>query len=397
MQRRNALSVLRAKCARPLAAVAAVLALAALPTTAPPAAAQSPEAPSAAAAGFTVFTNERGAHPPGHPQYGATKATVVYDVFAYTCDAVACYSNGSTTLPSQATYEAKVKEYMGASQFGGDPTAPVVLDFEAIEMTQLSNRQAALKAQGLWRTLLTWTRNAAPQAPICHYGYDWLTLNQDLIEDLHDENLLNCFAPRAYFYDGQSLAAWDSDFDAAIARDRAMAPNHPIYPYVNPYSFSSQTYVPGNAWAHMFAKVKASADGVVIWESTANNANACAWVSQNSYEMGVITGTGSTGPFQVSATLPSGNCIVPRGTTTTVPVTLTNTSTATTPATQMQSFNSTPGFSGSWKYWNVPALAPGATWSTELPMAVAATQTTSTALLRIRTGISDTRWAVIVQ
>ncbi|MFC5804127.1 hypothetical protein [Streptomyces formicae] len=379
----------------------AAFALAALPATAPPAAAQStaaqsPEAPSAAAAGFTVFTNERGAHPPGHPQYGATKATVVYDVFAYKCDAAGCTSNGGP-LPSQATYEAKVKEYMGANQFGGEATAPVVLDFEDIELTQVPTGQAATNAYNLWRQLLTWTRNAASQAPICHYGYDWQTRNQDLIKQLHTDGLLNCFAPRAYFDDGQTLSAWTERLDASIKRDRAIAPSHPIYPYVNPVSFPSETYQPGNTWAHMFQNVKAKADGVVLWETSAKNANACAWVSQNSYEMGVITGTSGSGPLRASATLPSGNCTVPRGTTTTVPVTLTNTSTATTPATQMQSFNSTPGFSGSWKYWNVPSLAPGATWSTELPMAVAATQTTSTALLRIRTGISDTRWAVIVQ
>ncbi|UUN26077.1 hypothetical protein [Streptomyces sp. FIT100] len=63
----------------------------------------------------------------------------------------------------------------------------------------------------------------------------------------------------------------------------------------------------------------------------------------------------------------------------------------------MQSFSGTAGFSGSWKYWNVPSLAPGASWSTELPMTVASSYDASTALLHIRTGLSDTRWAVVVQ
>ncbi|MBC9716039.1 hypothetical protein H9Y04_26200 [Streptomyces sp. TRM66268-LWL] len=54
-------------------------------------------------------------------------------------------------------------------------------------------------------------------------------------------------------------------------------------------------------------------------------------------------------------------------------------------------------FEGSWQYWNVPALAPGASWSTSLPLTIASTQTAGTALLHIRTGISDTRWAVVVK
>ncbi|MEJ8661838.1 hypothetical protein [Streptomyces sp. MS1.AVA.4] len=398
MHRRKVLTALRARSAKSLAATMAAFALAALPTTAPPAAAQSPEAPSAAA-GFAVFTNERGAHPPGMPQYGATKATVVYDVFAYRCDAAGCTSNGGA-LPSQATYEAKVKEYMGTGQFGGAATAPVVLDFEDIELTQVPTGQAATNAYNLWRQLLTWTRNAAPQAPICHYGYDWQTRNQELIKQLHDDNLLNCFAPRAYFDDGQSLTAWTGRFDASVARDRAMAPSHPIYPYVNPVSFPSETYQPGNSWAHMFQNVKAKADGVVLWETSAKNANACAWVSQNSYEMGVVTGTGSSGPLRASATPPSGNCTVTRGSQVAIPVTITNTSTSTTPATQMQSIGGqAPGvgtYGTGWQYWNIPSLAPGATAQTTLYLDVAATQVTSTVLLHLKTGVSDTRLALIV-
>ncbi|MFB6707868.1 hypothetical protein ACFCW6_24510 [Streptomyces sp. NPDC056333] len=372
---------------RRITVLAAALLIAALPTF---------STPAAAAASFPVFVNERGTSRPTLEQYGSTRSTVVYDVFAFTCDTAGCYSNGGA-LPSEATYAAKVKEYMGAGQFGGAATAPVVLDFESIELTQVPTGQAATNAYNLWRQLLTWTHTAAPQAPVCHYGYDWLTQNQNLIKQLHTDNLLNCFAPRAYFYDGQTLTSWDSNLDQSVARDRAMAPSHPIYPYVNPTSFQSESYVPGNTWAHMFAKVQAVADGVVIWEPSAENANACAWISQHSYEMGVITSTGSSGPLKATAAPPSGNCTVTRGTTTTVPVTITNTSSSTTAATQMQSFADTPGFSGSWQYWNVPSLAPGASWSTSLPMAIASTQTAGTALLHIRTGLSDTRWVVIVQ
>ncbi|MFI5633049.1 hypothetical protein ACIA8E_27445 [Streptomyces sp. NPDC051664] len=391
MQSRRVRSRLRApriaKLIRSVAVLAATLLIGVLPAL---------SSPASAAASFPVFVNERGANRPTLEQYGSTRSTVVYDVFAFTCDTAGCYSNGGA-LPSEATYEAKVKEYMGASQFGGAATAPVVLDFESIELTQVPTGQAATNAYNLWRQLLTWTHTAAPSAPVCHYGYDWQTRNQDLIKQLHTDNLLNCFAPRAYFNDGQTLASWDSTLDSSIARDRAMAPSHPIYPYVSPTAFPSETYVAGNTWAHMFAQVKAKTEGVVIWEPSASNANACPWISQHSYEMGVITNTGSSGPLTATASPPSGNCTVTRGTTITVPVTITNTATSTTAATQMQSFADTLGFSGSWQYWNVPSLAPGASWSTSLPMAIASTQTAGTALLHIRTGLSDTRWAVIVQ
>ncbi len=399
MQRRTPLgSSGPARLIRRAGLLMAALVLVALPgTTGTAAAAEDPTATAIAAeAAFPVYVNERGANRPTLEQYGAARSTVVYDVFAFTCDTAGCYANGGA-LPSQATYEAKVKEYMGANQFGGQATAPVVLDFEAIELTQVPTGQTATHAYNLWRQLLTWTRNAAPQAPICHYGYDWETRNQSLIQQLHTDELLNCFAPRAYFNDGQTLASWDSRLDTAVARDRAMAPGHPIYPYVSPTAFPSETFVPGNTWAHMFAQVKAKTDGVVVWEPSIRDANACPWFQQNSYEMGVLTGTSSSGPLKASATLPSGSCIVNRGTTTTIPVTITNTSSSTTAATQMQSFTGTPGFSGSWQYWNVPALAPGASWNTSLPMTITATQTAGTALLRIRTGLSDTRWAVIVK
>ncbi|MEU8570856.1 hypothetical protein AB0C51_21370 [Streptomyces pathocidini] len=399
MQRRNVLSALRSRYARPLAAAAAALGLAVLPIASSPTSAAAAEA----AAGFTVFTNERGANPPGMPQYGAIKSTVVYDVFAFKCNTSGCTANGGA-IPTQAVYEAKVKEYMGANQFGGAATAPVVLDFEDIELTQVPTGQAATNAYNLWRQLIEWAHNAAPQAPICNYGYEgWSNQNHDLVKLLHqdtdgnDKNNLDCFAPRMYWDSGETQTSWSNELNLAVSRDRAMA-DQPIYPYINPKQLGTGgDYLPGNTWSYMIAQLKAKTDGFVNWEPSATTASACAWVSQNSYEMGVITGTSNSGPFTVSATLPSGNCTVQRGTTTTVPVTLTNNTSSTTAATQMQSFADTPGFSGSWKYWNLPALAPGASFSTELPMTIAATQSTSTALLHIKTGLSDNRWAVIVQ
>ncbi|WP_405911547.1 hypothetical protein OG760_00615 [Streptomyces sp. NBC_00963] len=370
------------------AAASLAVAVAALTALAPTASASS---------GFTVFTNERGADTPGLQQYGAVKATVVYDYYALTCDADGCYSNGGA-LPSEAAYESKVKEYMGASQFGGGATAPVVLDFENIVLTAESG-QAATNALNLWKQLITWTHRAAPSAPVGMYGYDSSTTNNSLTQQLHQNGLLDFFAPRAYRGSSQTDAAWTSTLDAAVTNDHSLAPGQPIYPYISPSWDGSPggAYMSGTTWGYTIDQLKAKTDGAVVWEPSANDASACNWVAQNAYEMGALTGTPSSGPLTATATPPSGNCTVPRGSTTTVPVTVTNTSGSTTAATQMQSFTGGSGFSGSWQYWNVPSLAPGASFRTSLPLAVASSQSTSTALLHIRTGLSDTRWAVVVK
>ncbi|MER7170198.1 hypothetical protein [Streptomyces mesophilus] len=381
-KRRTAIATLL----RRLSVVVMSLTMAGLPSLTAPAA--------AAAEDFTVYTNERGTDQPALEQFGAVKSTVVYDFFHFTCDYSRCYSNGGA-LPSQATYEAKIKEYL--VQFGADASAPLVLDFEDIVLTALSG-QAATNAFNLWKNLITWTHNAAPSAPVGMYGYDWSTTNNSLTKQLHQNGLFDFFAPRGYRSGSETDAQWASRMDAAIANDRALAPGQPIYPYISPHYDGSPngTYHSATTWAHTLNYLKTRTEGAVVWEPSANSAAACNWVQQHSYEMGVITGTGSSGPLHATATAPSGNCTVTRGTTNTVQVVLTNTSALTTAATQMQSFTGAPGFTGSWKYWNVPALAPGDSFTTELPLAIAASQSNSTALLRIRTGISTTRWSVVV-
>ncbi|WP_327433981.1 hypothetical protein [Streptomyces sp. NBC_01236] len=123
--------------------------------------------PASAAGTFPVFTNERNATTPGLEQYGAVKATVAYDWFAFTCDTSACYSNGGA-LPTESAYKTKMLDYI--SQFGAGDTAPVVLDFENIVVTKLSGT-AATNAFDLWKELITWTHEVAPSAPVGMYGY----------------------------------------------------------------------------------------------------------------------------------------------------------------------------------------------------------------------------------
>ncbi|MEU8485965.1 hypothetical protein [Streptomyces sp. NPDC048641] len=382
----NVMSAIVTPLLRRTALVATAMALALTPFLVTP----------ASAAGFTVYTNERGTTPPGLQQFGAVKSTVVYDFFKFTCDSAGCYSNGGA-LPSQATYQAKVQEYMGTGQFGGAAGSPVVLDFEDIVVTALSG-QAATNAFNLWKNqLIPWTKSAAPGHPVGMYGYDWSTTNNSLTQQLHQNGLFDFFAPRMYWDGGETESSWSTQLDQAIANDHALAPGQPIYPYIAPSAIGGG-YLPGDTWSFIFSQLKAKTEGAVVWEPSASDAGACNWVSQNSYEMGVITGTGSSGPLTATAAAPSGNCTVTRGATTSVPVVIKNTSSTTTAATTMQSFTGAPqGISGTWQYWDVPALAPGATWNTALNLTVPSTETWSTALFHLRTGLSDTRWAVIVQ
>lgn len=355
----------------------------------------SPAAADTEAAGFTMYTNERGANRPGLEQYGAIRATVVYDVFAFTCDNNGCYSNGGA-LPSQAAYEAKVREYAGAGQFGGASGAPVVLDFESIVVTALSG-QAATNAFNLWKQLITWTKNAVPGSPVGMYGYDWETRNNNLTQQLHQNGLFDFFAPRAYWNSGQSRASWTSTLDAAVANDHALAPGQPIYPYIH------SAYINGGAMSHqdslyMYEQFRAKTEGAVMWEPNNHSAAAdCGWLWQFSAHTGIVTGSPISGPIRVDGAIPGGSCIVPRGATTSIPVTVVNTTGSTTSATVLQGVSGVQGITGSFTNPNVPSLAAGATFTTTLNLTVPSSTSFSTALIPIRTGISNTRWAVIVQ
>jgi hypothetical protein len=352
--------------------------------------------PTAAhAAGFTVYTMERNAVTPGLAQYGATPATVMYDYFHLTCDSAGCYSNGGA-LPTQSAYEAKVLDYI--SQFaGGDATKPLVLDFEDIALPHLTGA-AATNALALWKQLITWTHDAAPDAQVGMYGYDWETANLSLTAQLYQPSYLDIFAPRGYWDQGLSQSAWSSRIDQAVANDRSISSTLPLVPFVSPTQFgSTNPYLSGNQWGYVFDKLSASAQGMFVWEPSATDSTACPWVSQNAYEMGVLTGTASSGPLAATATPPSGSCTIARAATTNIPVVVKNTSSQQTSATSMQSVTGLPqGISATWQFWSVPALAPGATWSTTLIVTVPAGETYSTVLTHLRTGISSTRQTFVV-
>ena len=345
----------------------------------------------ASAASFTVYTDERDANPVDLAQYGAVKATVAYDAFALTCDSSGCYANGGA-LPTQSAFEADIRTYVG--EFGGSASSPIVLDYENIVLAALSG-QAADNAFTLWKQLITWTHDAEPSAPVGMYGYDWETANNSLTQQLHQNGLLDFFAPRAYSYSTQTAAAWTSTLDSAVSNDRSLASDQPIYPYVNPAYQDTGGYLSGSAFSSEISQIQALTTGVVVWEATASGASACGWLDDFSYAMGQLTGTGSSGPLTVTAQVPN-TCVLPRGATTGIPLTITNDSASTSSATTISSFSGPSGITGSYSYWDVPALAPGASWTTTLTVTVASTQVDATALLTIDYGSGTQRLCVVV-
>ncbi|WP_435127567.1 COG1470 family protein [Actinacidiphila sp. bgisy144] len=343
------------------------------------------------AAEFTVYTNERAVGQPDLAQYGAVRATVAYDAFHFTCDADGCYANGGA-LPDQATFENDIRTYVG--EFGGDSTAPIVLDYENIVVTALSG-QAATNAFDLWKNeLIPWTHDAEPGAPVGMYGYDWQTANNTLTQQLHQDGLFDFFAPRAYTGSTQTAANWTSTLKSSVANDQALAPGQPVYPYLSPQFTDTGASMSGTLLASEISQVQALTTGAVMWEPSAAAAADCPWIEQFAYTMGQLTGTGSSGPLSVTATVPN-TCVVTRGGTTSVPVTVTNNGTATSAATVMRPVAGPQGITESYTYYDVPALAPGGTWTTTLSITVPAAQTDGSALLEIDYGTGFQRLTVI--
>ncbi|GAA1038337.1 NEW3 domain-containing protein [Streptomyces murinus] len=372
---------------------AAALAAAVVPALALAPAAHADQA-RALRSGFTVYTNERNVPTPGLENFGAVRSTVAYDYFHLTCDAAGCYSDGGA-LPTEDAYKAKILDYV--QQFHGGPTDPVVLDFEPIALTEVSG-PAATNAFALWKQLIHWTHEAMPKAPVGAYGYDWKTTNIDLVKKLHAPGLLDFFAPRAYFDKTPGMTGWNSNLDGALANDHAIAPGQPVVPYISP-SFSGNTgtgYLDGTQIDTIFATLKARTQGVVVWEPDAKGPAACGWFNAFSANMGTLTNTASHGPLTAKATTPGGDCTVPAGATTTVPVTFTNTSSAATAATTVQAPGGLPaGWSVTWSDTSVPALAPGAAWTTSFTVTAPAAGPDNTALLHQTTGLGDTRFAMV--
>ena len=326
---------------------------------------------------FTVFTNERGDRVPGLHQFGAVRSTVVYDIFKFTCDDDGSYANGGS-LPDRTAFQAQVQAYIG--QFGGEPGAPVVLDFEDILLTELSG-QAARHALRLWQQLIVWTKETVPDSPVGMYGFDWKPANRELTRELYEDGLLDFFAPEAYWWPEQTPAAWTERFTASVDHARAVAPAKPVHPYFHP-RYIGGGCLPARVWSHSTDRIRELADGFVVWEPSTCGRHADGWVSRCAQELSPVPG-----PLAVTP----GPGAVARGATTTIPLTVRNLSGLTSEATALDSAHA------SLDATVVPALPPGATWTCTAEVTVSADHAYSTVPLRLVLGSWDVRLGVVVE
>lgn len=137
--------------------------------------------------------------------------------------------------------------------------------------------------------------------------------------------------------------------------------------------------------------------GAIVWADAATTlgTGSCGWLGDLAHEMSVLTGTQSSGPLTVTAEVPN-TCEIGRGSTTSAPVTLTNNGTTTSAATTLRPASGPQGITESYGSTSVPALAPGASWSTTLSLTVPSSETDRTALLRINYDGGFGRLTVII-
>ncbi|WP_369264527.1 hypothetical protein [Streptomyces sp. R35] len=327
------------------------------------------------------FTNERGERVPGLHQFGAVRSTVVYDIFKFTCDDDGGHARGGA-LPGRAAYQAQVHAYI--EQFGGEPGAPVVLDFEDILLTELSGR-AARHALDLWKRLIIWTKETVPGSPVGMYGFDWKPGNRELTRELYEDGLLDLFAPEAYWWPDQTRTTWTDRFAAAVGHARALAPGKPVHPYFHPHYIGGGE-LPPDVWSYSVDRFRELADGVVIWEPSTTNAGspAAGWVSRYAQEWCHVSD--AAGPLTVTL----GSVAAVRGSTVTARLTVTNVSATATDATPIDSADA------SFDSPVVPALPPGAAWTCAAGITVPPHHPYSTIPLRLALGAQEVCLGIVV-
>lgn len=346
--------------------------------------------PRAHAAAFTVYNATTESWPHGDlEQFGATDAATVYDNWS-----LACSTTGCSNVPSQSTFEAKVQSYAGIDKSGA--SGPITLDFEGIVPVDATSTAQAAQEVALWKELITWAHDAEPNAPIGMYSYDYATAYTSYTAQLYASGYLDFFAPSLYNR-WASVAAWKTELNAAVADDHAIDAALPIYPYVwQQWDNGGSGVLSGVDWDVEFQALQGAVQGAVLWTGEAAlGSTACGWLGALSAEMGGLTGTASHGPLTLTATVPGG-CELTRGATTDIPVTVTNNTASTTAATTLQGPTGPSGVGGTWQFYDIPALAPGGTWSTTLHAAVTSAETATTALLHLGYGTGDQRLAVLI-
>jgi hypothetical protein len=359
------------------AAIAAVLAVAAATTAT--AAAATTDAPAATAArartaaspasSFRLF-DDTSYNDDNLASYGITPANVVYDSWDMSCSNVATFT---CSLAPESEYKAKI----AAIDKTIPPTAPLTLDFEGLDATSGTPAEEAANDFEAWEQIIAWTRQVIPASqPLGTYSYDWDQTPAEIADNaqLHHQGL-TFFVPSMYTYtanlDAANYAAWTSRLDEAIANDEQADPDQPIYPFIWPqWDTTGGAYMDGTSWAEELGYLKTHTQGAIIWGGGEDlTSAACGWVSSTRQFMAQLTGRGTdTGPLTADIQYP-GTCLLTRGQTTSVPVTITNSGTAATPATTL-GVSAAPGVSGVPAAGQVPALAPGASWSTTLSVSV---------------------------
>lgn len=351
-------------------------------------------APAAHAAAFTVFSAvDESSSAADLEQYGVTDSATVYDVWGLTCSTTSC-----SNVPTQSAFEAKVQQYASLDESGS--TGPITLDFEKIVPVDATSDAQASEEVALWKELITWAHDAEPSAPIGMYSYDWDSAYSSYTAQLYGNGYFDFFAPSMYNR-WSSVSTWESELSAAIADDHAIDSALPIYPYLEAVWDTSgdSAYLSGTDWDVEFKDLESSTAGAVVWNVGAlSDSSACGWLEAFSSEMGALTGTASSGPLTVTDSASGTGCVVPRGETSTLTFTVANDGTTTSSATELADTSGPDGITlGDFEYWDVPALAAGASWGPDTAnLTVPASSTVTTALLYLNYGTGRQRVAVIV-
>ncbi|HWG26388.1 hypothetical protein [Actinospica sp.] len=351
------------------------------------------EHPAHAASFAVYFANDEHESAADIEQYGAADSATVYDDWSLSCSTTGC-----SNVPSQSVFESKVQDYVSLDKSGS--THPITLDFENILPVSATSTAQAAQEVSLWHELITWAHDAEPSAPIGMYSYDWNSAYASYTAELYASGYLDYFAPSMYNR-WSSTSTWASELSTAVSNDHSIDSALPIYPYVEAiWDDGSSGYLSGTDWDSEFQQIESRTQGVVLWNTgPLSDSTACGWLEAFSSEMGGLTGTASSGPLTVSDSTSGTGCVVPSGETRTVTFTLANDGSSTSGATTMSDDTGGPdGITlGDFEYWDIPALAPGASYGPDSAnLTVPSGASVTTALLYLDYGTGRQRVAVII-
>lgn len=342
---------------------------------------------------FALFDNT--AYNNAHlAQYGIPPARVIYDRWDVRC---ANTPDFTCNLPPRAEYQARVHFYTAQLP----TTSPVVLDFEGIDYTAGTPADEARNEFHAWETLLQWARAVIPDGqPLGMYSYDYSQNSTEIgyTARLHDEGL-TFFAPSLYYHavdrESGNPAAWTAKLDNAVTNDRAAAPDQPIYPYIWPqWYLKPYTHMDAATWVSELRQLREKTEGAIIWSGTTDiTAASCGWVEATRDFMASAPGENASGLLRVD--FPA-DCSLVRGRTTRVPIEVTNTAAAPSSPTTLQISASTAGITASPAARQIPALAPGQSWSTVVSTTVAPSTILGDAIMSDHLGAEVRQRTVIV-